>query len=101
MAPRPGEDILDPACGSGFLLTRLAKHAGLGHGKVLGQDRGGSMINLCRINMFFQGIKVSHLELADPVTSPMLCAKGGLLKADVVVSSPPFGLRFGERYLYE
>jgi type I restriction enzyme M protein len=100
MAPRPGEDILDPACGSGFLLTKLAKHAGSGHGKILGQDRGGSAINLCMINMFFQGVRATRLELVDPLTSPMLNRQGKLLKADVIVGNPPFGLRFDENHLY-
>ena len=100
MAPQPGEDILDPACGSGFLLTSLAKQAGLSCGKILGQDRGGSTVHLCRINMLFQGIKASRLELADPLTSPMLSAPGELLKADVIVGNPPFGLRFDKQYMY-
>jgi len=99
MAPRPGEDILDPACGSGFLLARLAKYAGLGHGRILGQDRGGSTIHLCKINMFFQGVMASRLELADPLMSPMSSKQGELLEADVIVGSPPFGLRFDEERL--
>jgi type I restriction enzyme M protein len=88
--PRPGEVILDPACGAGLLLARLAKRENI---SVVGQDWRMSELSLCKLNLFMHGIDNYHLDLSNSLSFPLRNEDGSILQADVVVSNPPFGLR--------
>jgi len=96
LAPEAHESIFDPACGSGGLLASLIREAGAKHGAVIGQDWRTSSLSLCRMNLLFHGVTSAHIELADPLRSPIIAESGRLLQADVVISNPPFGLRHGD-----
>jgi type I restriction enzyme M protein len=91
--PRPGEVTLDPVCGSGILLSRVARHVGPKHGPIVGQDRRLENWSTCKMNLLFRGTPNSGIKLADPLRSPILDKSGKLMKADVVLGNPPFGWR--------
>lgn len=92
LAPQPGQTILDPACGSGLLLSRLSKY-GDKNKKVAGQDWRSSAWSTCKINLLLSGVVNTNIHLRDPLRDPLRDDSGQLLKADIVVSNPPFGLR--------
>jgi type I restriction enzyme M protein len=52
VAPKPGDKICDPTCGSGGLLIQAAKQVGDKNFALFGQESNGSTWALCRMNMF-------------------------------------------------
>ena len=92
MNPTSDESILDPVCGSGRLLSALARHVGLKHGPFAGQDWRTTALSLCQMNLFAHGIS-ARIEAGDALHSPLRDKSGNFLKADVVIGNPPFGSR--------
>ncbi len=92
LAPKPGETICDPACGSGSLLIRVAREVGSENFSVAGQEVNGGTWALCRMNMFLHGIDGARIEWGDSLNNPKLVKDDRLMKFDVVVANPPFSL---------
>lgn len=94
-APKPGNTICDPACGSGSLLIRVAKEIGSENFQLFGQEVNGQTWALCRMNMFLHGMDSARVEWCNTLTGPKLVdpdRPDSLLKFDVVVANPPFSL---------
>ena len=102
MAPRPGQTICDPACGTGgFLLAAhdyLAKLPGLDKaqkralksGTFRGIELVDSVTRLCAMNMLLHGIGGESDTTDLPVvTKDALASKHG--EYDMVLANPPFG----------
>ena len=92
VAPKKGERICDPACGSGSLLIRAAKQIGEKDFSLYGQEMNGSTWALCKMNMFLHGMDSSRIEWEDTIRHPLLIENDSLMKFDVVVANPPFSL---------
>lgn len=98
VAPKPGDRICDPACGSGSLLIRVAKEVHDDSGRpsknfsLFGQESNGSTWALCRMNMFLHEQDGARIEWCDTITNPKLVEDDKLMKFDVVVANPPFSL---------
>ena len=94
--PRPGERIADPACGSGSLLLKCAKHVRDMHGSndyaLFGQEAISSTWALCMMNMFLHNENAPRIEWGDTLLEPKLIERDKLMRFDVVVSNPPFSL---------
>ncbi len=102
MAPKPGQTICDPACGTGgFLLAAhdyLAKLPGLDRaqkkalksGTFHGIELVDSVTRLCAMNMLLHGIGGESDTTDLPVvTKDALAGKHG--EYDLVLANPPFG----------
>ena len=102
MAPKPGQTICDPACGTGgFLLAAhdyLAKLSGLDRaqkkalksGTFYGVELVDSVTRLCAMNMLLHGIGGESDTTDLPVvTKDALAGKHG--EYDLVLANPPFG----------
>lgn len=92
LAPKAGERICDPACGSGSLLIRVANEVPNHNFALFGQESNGSTWALCRMNMFLHGMDNARIEWCNTITSPRLVESDKLMKFDVVVANPPFSL---------
>lgn len=92
VAPRPGDRICDPACGSGSLLIRTARQVGSDDFSLYGQEMNGSTWALCKMNMFLHRMDSSHIEWEDTIRQPLFLDGDALMKFDVVVANPPFSL---------
>jgi type I restriction enzyme M protein len=92
VAPKPGDRICDPACGSGSLLIRTARQVGSDDFSLYGQEMNGSTWALCKMNMFLHGMDASHIEWEDTIRHPQFVEGDALMKFDVVVANPPFSL---------
>ncbi|MBA2621033.1 MAG: type I restriction-modification system subunit M [Acidobacteria bacterium] len=92
LAPKKGDRICDPACGSGSLLIRLADAVGDRDFALYGQESNGSTWALCRMNMFLHGKDSAQIEWGDTLNNPKLIEADGLKKFDIVVANPPFSL---------
>jgi type I restriction enzyme M protein len=92
VAPKKGDRICDPACGSGSLLIRTAKQVRSDDFSLYGQEMNGSTWALCKMNMFLHGMDASRIEWEDTIRHPQFVEGGALMKFDVVVANPPFSL---------
>jgi type I restriction enzyme M protein len=93
VAPKPGDRICDPACGSGSLLIRAGKQVGSDDYALYGQEMNGSTWALCKMNMFLHGVDAAHIEWEDTLRHPLFKDQhGNLMKFDVVIANPPFSL---------
>jgi type I restriction enzyme M protein len=92
VAPKPGDRICDPACGSGSLLIRTAKQVGSNDFSLFGQEMNGSTWALCKMNMFLHGMDASRIEWEDTIRHPQFVDGDALMKFDLVVANPPFSL---------
>lgn len=97
--PKEGDQICDPACGSGSLLMkcgRMIRNNFNGSKKyaLFGQEAIGSTWALAKMNMFLHGEDNHRLEWGDTIRHPMLLDKEGkgLLHFDIVTANPPFSL---------
>lgn len=94
-APKPGDRICDPTCGSGGLLIEAAavvERQGSRDFALFGQEVNGSTWALARMNMFLHGKDSARIEWGDTINSPALVEGDRLMRFNVVVANPPFSL---------
>ena len=92
LAPKPGDRICDPTCGSGSLLIKVAQHVGSRDFSLYGQEMNGSTWALCKMNMFLHEVDAARVEWEDTIRHPQLLDGDSLMKFDIVVANPPFSL---------
>jgi len=92
VAPRSGDRIYDPCCGSGSLLIRAAKEVPDGNVALFGQEMNAGTWALCRMNMFLHGFDNAEIERGDTIRNPKRIKDDTLEKFNVVVANPPFSL---------
>ncbi len=97
--PQEGDEICDPACGSGSLLMkcgRMVRQNFNGSKKyaLFGQESIGSTWSLAKMNMFLHGEDNHRIEWGDTIRNPLLkdASGNGLLHFDIVTANPPFSL---------
>jgi type I restriction enzyme M protein len=92
LAPKPGDRICDPTCGSGSLLIKVAAEVGGDNFSLAGQEMNGSTWALCMMNMFLHEVDSARIEWCDTLNSPKLIEDDQLTKYNIVVANPPFSL---------
>lgn len=92
VAPKAGEKIADPTCGSGSLLIEAAQEVGSKDVMLYGQEVNGGTHALAKMNMFLHNIDGARLEWGDTLNNPKLIEDDKLLAFDVVIANPPFSL---------
>jgi type I restriction enzyme M protein len=92
VAPKSGDRICDPSCGSGSLLLKVAREVPDGNCSLYGQEMNGSTWALCRMNMFLHERDSARIEWGDTLNYPKLIESDSLMRFDVVVANPPFSL---------
>lgn len=92
LAPKKGNRICDPTCGSGSLLIQVGDAVGDNDFSLYGQEMNGSTWALCRMNMLVHNKDAARIEWGDTINNPKLIEKDALMKFDVVVANPPFSL---------
>ena len=91
-APKPGDTICDPACGSGSLLIQASQEVGSPNFALYGQEMNGATWALARMNMFLHARDAARIEWCDTLNGPRLLEGDHLKRFDVVVANPPFSL---------
>lgn len=92
LAPKKGDTICDPACGSGSLLIKVGRQADKRDFALYGQESNGTTFALCKMNMFLHGMDSFRIEWGDTLRNPRLHEGDQLNKFDIVVANPPFSL---------
>jgi len=99
LEPQEGDEICDPACGSGSLLMKCGRKVrenfnGSKKYALFGQESIGATWSLAKMNMFLHGEDNHRIEWGDTIRNPLLKDKDGdgLLHFDIVTANPPFSL---------
>ncbi|WP_225730454.1 MULTISPECIES: class I SAM-dependent DNA methyltransferase [unclassified Nocardia] len=106
LAPEPGEDVYDPACGTGGMLIEVTNHFArkgvarqLLWGKLFGQEKNLTTSGIARMNLILHGVEDFRIERGDTLRDPKFFDPyGGLRTFDCVIANPPFSLAaWGEK----
>lgn len=99
LAPKAGETIYDPACGTGGMLLEalhyVKKHGGdekLMLGKLYGQEKNLTTSSIARMNLFLHSADDFHIERGDTLRLPAFYSGDSLATFDIVIANPPFSL---------
>jgi type I restriction enzyme M protein len=98
LAPRPGEHIYDPTCGTGgMLISALAevKRKGGEHRtlKLFGQERNHMTASIARMNLVLHGVEDSQIARGDTLADPQFTEHDRLRTFDVVLANPPYSIK--------
>ena len=108
--PKGGEDIYDPACGTGGMLLAAVAHARdrggdprTFFGRLHGQEKNLTTAAMARMNLFLHGLEDFVIERGDTLRNPVFRdpSTGGLATFDVVIANPPFSLEQWGREIWE
>ncbi len=99
LAPRAGDTIYDPACGTGGMLLEALHHVkehggdeNLMLGKLYGQEKNLTTSSIARMNLFLHGAEDFHIERSDTLRQPAFYSGDSLAVFDCVIANPPFSL---------
>jgi type I restriction enzyme M protein len=96
LAPKPGETVYDPACGTGGMLIEAIHYMHddkLTYGKIYGQEKNLSTSAIARMNLYLHGAKDPIISQGDTLRSPSFLYRSELQTFDCVISNPPFSLK--------
>lgn len=98
VAPRAGDRICDPTCGSCSLLIRAADEVRASDPTrardyaLYGQESNGATWALGRMNLFLHDKDSAEIKWGHTIDDPQLLDGDSLMKFDVVIANPPFSL---------
>lgn len=93
--PKPGDEVYDPACGTGGMLIEAIHHIDndkLTYGRIYGQEKNLATSAIARMNLFLHGAKDFKIEQGDTLRNPKFLKAGKVQTFDCVIGNPPFGL---------
>ena len=95
--PRPGEEVYDPACGSGGMLILAYNHVKEKYGEeeakklfLYGQEANATTLALCKMNLYIHDIRDAELRLGDTLIYPKFLQGSTYKKFHVVIANPPW-----------
>jgi type I restriction enzyme M protein len=96
LAPKAGETVYDPACGTGGMLIEAIRYMHddkQTYGKIYGQEKNLSTSAIARMNLFLHGARDFHISQGDTLRNPSFLYRGQLATFDCVIANPPFSLK--------
>jgi type I restriction enzyme M protein len=106
--PQEGEEIYDPACGSGGLLIKnhLVLKEKIGGRirqplKLYGQEIDHLTYALAKINMFIHNIEQADIRLSDTLLNPAFIENNRLKTFDAVVANPMWNQKGYDEKFYD
>lgn len=105
LAPKAGESIYDPTCGTGgMLISALAEvkrkrgeHRTL---KLFGQERNHMTASIARMNLVLHGVEDSEIARGDTLAAPAFHEADKLKTFDVVLANPPYSIKQWNREVW-
>jgi type I restriction enzyme M protein len=98
LAPRQGESIYDPACGSGGMLVETIGEVRDSGGdprtlRLYGEEVNLTTAAIARMNLFLHEIEDFKVLRGDTLRDPLFRTPAGdIQRFDVVIANPPFSL---------
>lgn len=98
LAPRPGERVFDPACGSGGFLVESARHVREHHGpqtvvELAGRDINPRARQIAWLNLTARGLEA---DLGEGSVDSLRFDDTRSTTFDVVFANPPFNLKHSD-----
>ncbi|WP_440955422.1 type I restriction-modification system subunit M [Methanosarcina sp. Mfa9] len=98
MAPKSGESIYDPTCGSGGMLLNsiiLAKENGEEYRniKLYGQEINLITSAIARMNMFIHDVGDFSIIRGDTLANPAFIENDRVQQFDMVIANPPYSIK--------
>jgi len=97
LKPEPGEEVYDPAMGSGGMLIGAYLYVKEKHGEreakklfLYGQEVNPTTYALAEMNMILHGIKSPKLATGDTLLRPQFKENERLKRFNVVIANPPW-----------
>lgn len=93
--PKPGDEVYDPACGTGGMLIEAIKHINddrLTYGHIYGQEKNLATSAIARMNLFLHGAKDFKIVQGDTLRNPKFLKAGKVQTFECVIANPPFSL---------
>jgi len=95
LAPKPGETVYDPACGTGGMLIeaiRQMQDEKAAYGRIYGQEKNLATSAIARMNLYLHGALDFKITQGDTLRAPNYMYRGSLQTFDCCIANPPFGL---------
>lgn len=96
LAPKAGETVYDPACGTGGMLIEAIDYIQddkQTYGRIFGQEKNLANSAIARMNLFLHGARDFSIAQGDTLRSPSFLYRGELRTFDCVIANPPFSLK--------
>ncbi|MDO4178855.1 MAG: N-6 DNA methylase [Phascolarctobacterium sp.] len=96
LAPKPGETVYDPACGTGGMLIEAIRYMGDergSYGKIFGQEKNLATSAIARMNLFLHGAQDFNVVREDTLRTPLFLDCNKLKTFNCVIANPPFSLK--------
>lgn len=96
LAPKAGETVYDPACGTGGMLIEAIRYMNddrATYGRIYGQEKNLATSAIARMNLFLHGAQDFKVTQGDTLRAPNYLYRGELQTFDCVIANPPFSLK--------
>lgn len=98
LAPKAGESIYDPTCGTGGMLISALDEVRRSKGeyrtlKLYGQERNLITSSIARMNLFLHGVEDFEIIRGDTLADPKHIEGDGLRQFDVILANPPYSIK--------
>jgi len=98
LAPRAGESIYDPTCGTGGMLISALDEVKRSGGeyrtlKLYGQERNLITSSIARMNLFLHGVEDFEIVRGDTLADPKHIEGDRLRQFDVILANPPYSIK--------
>ncbi|EPB9295957.1 class I SAM-dependent DNA methyltransferase, partial [Escherichia coli] len=98
LAPKAGESIYDPTCGTGGMLISALDEVKRSGGeyrtlKLYGQERNLITSSIARMNLFLHGVEDFEIIRGDTLAEPKHIENDRLRQFDVILANPPYSIK--------
>jgi len=97
LEPKPGDNVYDPAYGSGGMLISAYQHVENEFGKealdklfLFGQEVNYKTLALSKMNLYIHDIRNAQVAQGDSLLYPKFKEKEGIKKFNMVIANPPW-----------
>jgi type I restriction enzyme M protein len=102
LAPKAGESIYDPTCGTGGMLISALDEVKRSGGeyrtlKLYGQERNLITSSIARMNLFLHGVVDFQIFRGDTLADPKHIEGDRLRQFDVILANPPYSIKQWDR----
>lgn len=106
LAPKSGDRIYDPTCGTGGMLISAlteVKRTGGEHRtlKLYGQERNHMTASIARMNLVLHGVDDYQIMRGDTLEHPAFTEDDQLRTFDVVLANPPYSIKQWNREAFQ